>query len=907
MFSLKLLRAELALVAAMSVFSHSLLEATLDDLDNLVVQGVVRDTAGAVVADARVAIRGVATGIEKARVTDGEGRYRIVLHDPGDYVVKVTATGFHEERAEILAAVSGRTISLDFKLSPAALSEEVSVAASEQPLIDTSRTVAGDTITASELERLPLFDRNPLQLVFLLGGAADAPLSTSELADEGRGQFVRPTPEEAGIFSLTGAPATSNNITIDGMDNNDDRAARERINLPPEAIAEVQVITNQYAAEYGRASGGRINIRTRGGTSRFRGDAYLYFADESLNANTFYRNARGLGRVPQQRRRAGGVISGPLRKEKHFFVASYERLHVTDSEEVRALVPAETNPLFPLPKPNQPIASGSAVGLLIEELPTPEDRHILSGKVDLNFNQSQNFSIRADIQRGANRRGFPGGSRLAETILHEGRDSDSVSVTHNSVLSAFAVNQARFQRSRLRPRNSPRTGTIGVIIEEPERVIAGAFTGSDSSPAFARAEDRIQFQDSLTIMAGRHQLKLGADAQLIRSTFRNLFAAGGQYTFEDVDAFMSNRPARFIQRFDTESRASNDVTGLFVQDEWKIRPHLTLSLGARWDNESILDDRNNFSPRLAVAWDPFGGGSGDSGWLRRPGLTVARAGFGIFYNRALLRTLDDFSLGRTTTRLDSDINPEVLQFVRFPRAIMDRGLIERFGMKETEFLRRVSPDLEVPYTIQTGFGIERQIARKTVVTADYIFTRGAHLWRETNINAPVLPPGYSSFTEYLLSRDFDNRPDRGGVRPLTATNADVVRFDLGAGTSSTPGALRTSNGLRVLTLGLNAPRSGNIRAALNALRPLRPDPALTQVEMLESTGNSFYHGGVFSIRYGGRIAQLRCAYTISKFIDEGTTNTASPQDLANRRAERALSLQDQRHRVAISGTFRLPR
>jgi hypothetical protein len=135
----------------------------------------------------------------------------------------------------------------------------------------------------------------------------------------------------------------------------------------------------------------------------------------------------------------------------------------------------------------------------------------------------------------------------------------------------------------------------------------------------------------------------------------------------------------------------------------------------------------------------------------------------------------------------------------------------------------------------------------------------------------------------------------------------VVRFDLGANSSSTAGAVRIENGIRILTLGLNTSRSTNITAALNAVRFLRPDPSLTQVELLESTGNSFYHGGAFTVRYSpnGRV-HLRGVYTLSKFIDEGTTNTASPQDLLDRRAERALSLQDQRHRFTLSGSFREP-
>jgi hypothetical protein len=273
----------------------------------------------------------------------------------------------------------------------------------------------------------------------------------------------------------------------------------------------------------------------------------------------------------------------------------------------------------------------------------------------------------------------------------------------------------------------------------------------------------------------------------------------------------------------------------------------------------------------------------------------------------LLRTIDDFSLGKSALTIDSEVTPEVLRLVQFPGPISNRAIVDRLGIRETEFLRRVSPDLEIPYTIQSGLGVERQVGATAVASVAYIFTRGAHLWRESNINAPVLPDGFATFTDYLLSRDFDNRRDSSGNRPIAGSNADAVRFDLGGGTSSTPGAIKTTNGVRLLTLGLNAPRSSNISSALNAVRSLRPDPSLTQVELLESSGNSFYHGGVFSFRYAPNgYAGFRAVYTLSKFIDEGTTNTASPQALTDRRAERALSLQDQRHRFTFSGSFRVP-
>ena len=876
-----------------------------DDLDNIVFEGVIRDSAGAVISEATITAVHIATGLERTAVSSAEGRFRIAVGTPGNYRLKASANGFNQQESEEVVTTTGRTFTIVLSLTAAGTNEQITVTAATPPLVDTNRTVVGDTITQRELEDLPIINRDPLQLVFLLGGVTEAPLSTSELADEGRGVFVRGTPEEAGSFSLTGAPATSNNITFDGLDNNDDRAARERITLNVDSIAEVQIITNQYAAEYGRASGGRVNVRTRAGANSFHGNGSYYFGDESLNANTYFRNARGLGRVAQQQRRGGGVFSGPIRKQRDFFFVGYERFDSPDFAEIRAFVPVTSNPLFPLPAPTVPAADGSEVGLFSEEIATSESTNVVNARADLNFTQSHNAAIRFDMLRGQSGRGFPGGTRLPETILIEGRNSDSISVSDFLIFGSRFVNQARFQYSRLLPRSNAHLDSVGVVISSP-RVTAGAFTGSDSSPAFAREEKRIQIQDNISVVAGTHLLKAGVDVQLVRSTFNDLFATGGQFTFETVSDFLSNTPSRFVQRFDTESHLSNDVVGVFIQDEWKIVPNLTLSYGMRWDNESILDDRKNFSPRVAIAWDPFGGKL--FGRLNQePGKTVIRAGFGVFYNRALLRTIDDFSLGTTTTIVDSDISPELLSSVKFPKPLIDQSLIERFGLSQTQFLRRISPELEIPYTLQTGLGIERQVTKRMIATVDYIFTRGAHLWRETNINAPVLPSGFENFSEYLQSRDFDNRPGSSGQRPISGSSVDVVRFDSGATTTSTSGAIQVENGLRVLTLGLNAPRSSNINAALNALRSLRPDPSLTQVELLESTGSSFYHGGIFSLRYSfGSRARFRAVYTLSKFIDEGTTNTASPQDLFDRRAERSLSLQDQRHRFTISGTFQVP-
>src|SRR5436190_413445 len=224
---------------------------------------------------------------------------------------------------------AAQDVQLDFTLKPAALTAEaVVVSTAETSQVDTTRTVVGGTVTTRQVESLPVASRSPLDLIFTLGGVAEEPLSTRELAEDRTSS--RATPEEAGNFSLSGSPAYSNNITIDGLDNNDDRGARERFTPSIEAVEEVQVIRNQFAAEYGRASGGRINLRTRGGSNNFHGRFYDFYRNDIFNANTFRNKRLGLSRPPFEEHDPGFTFSGPVtlpfyngRKRTNFF-AAYE-------------------------------------------------------------------------------------------------------------------------------------------------------------------------------------------------------------------------------------------------------------------------------------------------------------------------------------------------------------------------------------------------------------------------------------------------------------------------------------------------------------------------------------------------------------------------------------------------------
>lgn len=253
------------------------------DLDNASVSGRVFDQNGAVIPGA--VVEAIMARGSRTVVTDDEGRYLLIQLEPGKCILRISASGFARHEKRDLTIVAGQNSQLNITLYPQGLTADpVTITQTETQVVDTTKTSIGGTITPLEIESLPVATRSPLDLIFTLPGVTEEPLSTRELAED-RGTNPRDTPEEAGTLALSGGPAYSNNITIDGLDNNDDRGAGPRFQPSIEAVEEVQVITNQFSAEYGRASGGRVNIRTRGGARQFRGRAFYFFRDESLNPN----------------------------------------------------------------------------------------------------------------------------------------------------------------------------------------------------------------------------------------------------------------------------------------------------------------------------------------------------------------------------------------------------------------------------------------------------------------------------------------------------------------------------------------------------------------------------------------------------------------------------------------------
>jgi len=885
------------------------------------------DQNGAVVPGAEIQATLVRTRLQRVTTTDSAGRYRLIQLEPGTYIVRVSFPGFAAQELTNITTVSGQSLVIDATLLPSDLVvEPVVISDATTPIVDTKRTITGATLTSRETGSLPIPSRSVFDLLFTLPGVTEEPLSTRDLAED-RDVNHANTPEEAGTFSLAGAPAYSNNLTIDGLDNNDDRAARERFQPSLEAVAEVQVITNQFSAEYGRASGGRVNLRTRSGTKSFQGRAFYYFRDEALNANTFRNNSLGLPRLPLQDHAGGFTLGGPIVNSTVFFV-SYELNKVLDSALIDTLVPVKQNQLFSLPSPTnlnrarlEDADVAAEVAPFISSISTPLKNTSITARIDHQFGPMHNAAIVYQAGRLINLRGFGGGNRLAEALQGRRRNSDAISYSDTLVFSERLVNQARFQYSRLAPAFEARGGNAPVVLitlndplpsDDPERRTGTLVAGSSTSGGSDRREERVQAQDVFSFVSSDHSLKFGADVHHVRSTFIDLADLSGTFNFASAGDFLAGVPSRFRQNFQSSSTQKNLYTGLFVHDEWQILPQLLMSYGLRYEYETILRDGNNFGPRFSVAYSPF-----ESGKL------VMRAGGGIFFNRPLLRTIDDFTLGQQqlffdTNQLRDPLTGKLMTAaqrrafiaanLRFPQTLnVDSPLVRDFGVKNTDFSRRLDPHLRIPESYQINAGVERDLGRGYSVEANFTFTRGIHLWREFNANAPVLPAGYKNFTEFLASRDFANFIiPATATRPLysAATAGELVRFVYGSSDANTV-TRSVEFGVPVSVMNLNSPSSTTmLEAALAAINALRPDPSRGELEQLISAGNSFYRGMTLELRkqFGSGFA-FRGGYTLSSLIDDGIVNTSDALIPGDFRAERARSLLDRRHRFVFSGTF----
>ena len=913
------------------------------DLDDVSISGKIVDSNGLAIAGATVAATNVDSDLERTVTADDAGRFRIIELRPGTYKLTASAPGFAIRHLDDVRTLSGQNLQLNLTLSPADVRAEMTVSVSSDDVspVDVTRTVVGGTVTARQVEELPNLNRDALDLVFTLGGVAEEPLSTRDLSlDKGDRNETPPSSGliEGGVFSLSGGAAYSNNVTVDGFDNNDDRVAGIRFQPSVESIDEVQVINNQFSAEYGRASGGRVNIRTRSGSKDFRGRAFYFFADESLNANTWSNNHRGIPRYAFQQHIPGFTFGGPVPvgyfKNRTSFYTAYEYDFIFDSTITDTYVPLQQNPLFALPDPTstETITDfGSLLGRYVTGSDTPRRQHRFTARGDHNFNDAHSITFSYQLGKTNDLRQFNGGNRLAESLVGKRTETHAVNFTDNLVLTSTAVNQFRFQYSILRPvllsTGQEQHPVVLISFREPNSTSNTTLTaGSSSLGTSGREENRLQIQDGFTYIAGNHSLRVGFDFQRIDSTFIDLTDASGTFNFADplastsvpqcltdpaqppgpsnprirggVNAFPRNCVTRYRHNFFTGSDVKNDYVGVFLQDDMRVREDLMVNFGLRYEREAVVDDANNWGPRIGLAWSPFKDNKG-----------VFRFGAGVFYNRVLLRTVDDYQRGRTeiifdTNRVSTSGNARDVYLRElsnlFPAVLSEEHpLVQQYiaaGLNDNSFFRSLSPTLKIPESYQINLGFEREIATGYVFEANATYNRTARLWREVNTNAPIVPMGFVDLADYL---------DRG----VTTGTVQFEFAGIGAPDSRQVGEINIYNLNSQNTSTAAASPYGRALAITNLLKPF---PDLGQTEQVGSMGNSWYAGLIVELRR--RYAQIgfgfagtfRLVYTLSHTEDDGIVNTSSAQVPADFTSERSRSLLDRHHRFAISAVFDTP-
>ena len=916
------------------------------DLDDVTLTGRVTDSNGLAIVGAAVKATLVNTGSERSVMTNDEGRFRLIELKPGLYKVTVSQNGFGTKERTDLQTVSGQNLQVDFQLLPADVKADTTVTVTEEdaPAVDVTRTIVGGTITEREIEEIPTNSRNPLDLVLTLGGTSEEQLSTSGLSED-RNQNSATAPLEQGNFSLSGGTAYSNNLTIDGLDNNDDRSSRDRFQPSLESIAEVQVITNQFSAEYGRASGGRVNLRTRAGGNKFRGRVFMFFRDDNLNANSFYNNTRKytpifplqlpdtnplFNRLPLTEYNPGFTFSGPVMlpslydgHNRTFFSAAYEYNNLKDTTSINTYVPVGSNPRYSLPAGNTPCPptvpcfdgnSSSTTAILgyTATFATPSVNHIFTARVDHKLTKNNDFTFGWQLGRKNNRRTSGASTtRLDDALQARNSDTDAFNFTDNHVFGANTVNQFRMQYSVFKPSFetlNPLDPVVLIGYRNPETgssqtLIAGNSTAAILGDATAfpqnRTETRYQFQDSLTYLAGRHTFKGGFDVQNVNSKADALGDATGTFSFANILDYQNNKTSRYLQNFGTRSDVINTYWGVFINDEMKAFSNLTLSYGVRYERETAVADNNNFGPRLGIAWDPFKKGKG-----------VIRFGAGVFYNRALLRTVADsiqntggdfvafstnnIGAGATDSRRTAILTAIAARFPNTYASISDLKAVVLAGCAaataplgpcnaNTGFARNVSTngnplrsvdaDLKIPESYQFNIGFEREIFKGWVFEANYTWNKTVHLWRDSNPNAPslglansLLHKNYKDWTEYLRENPFSitnqngttrtynftlgSTTDGTGVVGTTGTSMNVCSFTLTNTCTVNLNSISTSATAPSATVvGANGNSTGGpIGIALAAIAQFRPDNSVAETSRIGSRGNAFYHGLILELR-----------------------------------------------------------
>lgn len=669
--------------------------------------GHVEDEKGGSISSASVQATNLDRNQSWTTQSDGEGRFRFSLLPVGAYRVRIEREGFSAFDRELTLLV-GQAIDLPVKLAIGSITENVNVAGSDVPVVENVRTQVADAVVPQEVNRLPLNGRNYLDLALLVPAVSRTNTGSNQ-------RFAETSAVPGTGISVAGQRNLYNSFIVDGLSANDDAADLAGTFFSQEVIREFQVVTSGGIAEFGRTSGGVVNIVTQSGARDWRGRLYGFLRNQRFDA----RNTLAPGKDPLTQAQYGATIGGPLASDRTFLFSNFEQTRRNDSLII-------TIPTATVATINNRLDQIGYRGPRIETglVPSGFDVTNFFARVDHKLNDDNQLVARYsfyDISAFNSR--TVGGLNAVSRGTNIDNQDHTVAINNVTTFSSRTVNEARFQytRSRLAAPVNDETG--------PAVNISGvASFGTATFSPLARDIDLYEVVDSFTTQRGNHSIKSGVDFLYNRVDILFPGAFQGVYTFTTLPNFLAGTYGSFQQAFGVPSQfQSNPNIGLFVQDEWRPRSSLTINAGLRYDAQFLPDpietDRNNFAPRLGIAYAP-----GDH-------KTVVRASYGIYFDRIPLRATSNALQRDGSKYIVVQLSPTQPGAPTFPNALGARP--ESLITKPN--ITRIDPNIENSYSHQASLQIERELPGNASISVGYLYLRGLHLILSRNVNVPRFP------------------------------------------------------------------------------------------------------------------------------------------------------------------------
>lgn len=494
--------------------------------------GRVEDASGAVVSGATLTATKIDTNQKQVANTDYDGRYRFPYLQVGSYNLSIEAQGFASLTKQLTLMV-GQTLDFPLKLDVAGVSAQVNIA-TDVPMIETVRTQVTETIRPAEINELPLNGRNYLDLALLVPGVSPTNTGSNQ-------RFAETSAVPGQGISIAGQRNLYNSFVVDGLSANDDAADLTGTYYSEEVINQFQVITSGGIAEFGRTSGGIVNIITKSGTNDWRGNLYGFARNQRFDARNPLATTKDLLTQAQY----GGTIGGPIKHSRTFFFANFEQTRRNYSA-VLTIAPSAVvsinNRLNAVGYKGQRIATGVVPASFDTTNFFARVDHKLSHRNQLSARYSR-YHITADNSRtvgGLN--AVSRGSGLDDT-------DQTVEVSNITTLSSRTLNEARFQftSSRL---GAPINDTIG-----PAVGISGVVNfGTATSSPLARDINLFEAVDNVSTQVGSHSPKVGVDFLYNRVNIVFPGALQGVYVFTSLSNFLNSNYSTFQQAFGAPSQ-----------------------------------------------------------------------------------------------------------------------------------------------------------------------------------------------------------------------------------------------------------------------------------------------------------------------------------------------------------------